>query len=124
MLFNESPDDSGYPRKAFIQVQDARRTSSALLDMISGLGINRDKGNNASTADAFYEAYQWFTGGKVHMGNKTATKHDTAAFTDATQEPAIASPGLGLRAATTSSTSPTASRRTTTTAALALLQRL
>ena len=93
MLFNESPDDSGYPRQAFIQVQNAS-DKQRLLDLISGLGINKDKGNNASTATAFYEAYQWFTGGKVYLGNKTATKHDKDAFTDATKS-LYRSPGLG-----------------------------
>ena len=53
----------------------------ALLDLISGLGINADKGNNASTATAFYEAYQWFLGGTVYLGNKTNGKNDPAAFT-------------------------------------------
>jgi type IV pilus assembly protein PilY1 len=93
MLFNESPDDSGYPRKAFIRVSTSAEKQT-LLDLISGLGINRDKGNNASTATAFYEAYQWFTGGTVYLGNKTATKHDAAAFTDSGKTRYV-SPGLG-----------------------------
>jgi type IV pilus assembly protein PilY1 len=93
MLFNESPDDSGYPRKAFIHVS-TQAEKQALLDIISGLGINRDKGNNASTATAFYEAYQWFTGGAVYLGNRTATKHDAAAFTDSGKTRYV-SPGLG-----------------------------
>jgi type IV pilus assembly protein PilY1 len=93
MLFNESPDDSGYPRQAFVQITTAAQ-KQALLDMISGLGINRDKGNNASTATAFYEAYQWFSGGKVYLGNKTATKHDPKAFTDSSKS-VYQSPGLG-----------------------------
>ena len=81
MLFNESPDSSGYPRKAFIQVRTLA-DKLALLGLIRDLGINRDKGNNASTAEAFYEAYQWFSGSAVWLGNMTATKHDPAAFTD------------------------------------------
>jgi type IV pilus assembly protein PilY1 len=93
MLFNESPDSSGYPRKAFVTVSTAA-DKQALLDLISGLGINRDKGNNASTAEAFYEAYQWFTGNAVHLGNKTATKHDSAAFTDSNKTRYV-SPGVG-----------------------------
>ena len=48
MLFNESPDAGGYPRKAFFHVT-AAADKQALLDIISGLGINRDKTNNAST---------------------------------------------------------------------------
>jgi type IV pilus assembly protein PilY1 len=84
MLFNESPDSSAYPRRAFINVTTAAQKQT-LLDMISGLHINNDKGNNAATAEAFYEAYLWFTGGGVHFGNKTATKHDTAAFTDSSK---------------------------------------
>ncbi len=82
MLFNESPDSSGYPRKAFINVTTAA-DKQALLDLISGLQINGDKSNNASTAESFYEAYQWFAGSTVHNGNKTAAKHDPDAFTDA-----------------------------------------
>jgi hypothetical protein len=76
MMFNESPDDSGYPRKAFINVttQDQK---DELLKLISNLGINADKGNNASTATAFYEAYQWFLGGKVYLGNKTNDERAT-----------------------------------------------
>jgi type IV pilus assembly protein PilY1 len=58
------------------------------------MGINRDKGNNASTAEAFYEAYQWFTGSSVHLGSKTATKHDAAAFTDSSKARYV-SPGVG-----------------------------
>jgi type IV pilus assembly protein PilY1 len=93
MMFNESPDSSGYPRKAFVTVTTAA-DKQALLDLISGLGINADKGNNAATAEAFYEAYQWFTGGAVHLGNRTATKHDAAAFTDASKNRYL-SPGVG-----------------------------
>lgn len=93
MLFNESPDSAGYPRKAFVHVQSAA-DKQMLLNLISGLGVNRDKTNNASTAESFYEAYQWFTGGTVRMGNKTATKHDTAAFTDGGKTQYL-SPGVG-----------------------------
>jgi type IV pilus assembly protein PilY1 len=93
MLFNESPDESGYPRKAFIQVKtDADK--AALLKIISEFGINRDKTNNAQTAASFYEAYQWFTGGTVYQGDKTATKHDANAFTDSSKTKYV-SPGLG-----------------------------
>jgi type IV pilus assembly protein PilY1 len=93
MMFNESPDDSGYPRRAFVQVT-TEADKQALLKIISEFGINRDKGNNASTATAFYEAYQWFSGGAVYLGNKTATKHDATAFTDSGKTRYV-SPGLG-----------------------------
>ena len=93
MLFNESPDSSGYPRKAFFNVTTAA-DKQALLDVISGLRINADKGNNASTGEAFYEAYQWFLGAKVHLGDKTATKHDSDAFSDSSKTRYV-SPGLG-----------------------------
>ncbi len=66
----------------------------ALLNMISGLSIDGDKTNNASTAESFYEAYQWFAGSTVHLGNNTATKHDAAAFTDASKTRYV-SPGVG-----------------------------
>ena len=92
MLFNESPDASGYPRKAFFHVTTAA-DKQALLDTISGLKINADKSNNASTAESFYEAYQWFNGSTVHLGNKTATKHDAAAFTNASKTRYV-SPGV------------------------------
>ena len=93
MMFNESPDAGGYPRKAFFHVTDAAGRQ-AMLDVISGLGINRDKTNNASTGESFYEAYQWFMGSTVHKGNKTATKHDSAAFTDGTKTRYL-TPGVG-----------------------------
>ena len=93
MLFNESPDASGYPRKAFFHVTIAA-DKQALLDIISGLGINRDKTNNASTGESFYEAYQWFLGSTVHLGNKTAAKHDAAAFSDSSKTRYV-SPGVG-----------------------------
>jgi len=84
MLFNESPHASGYPRKAFVNVATAA-DKQALLDIISGIGINADKTNNASTGESFYEAYQWFLGSTVHLGNKTTAKLDAAAFTDASK---------------------------------------
>ena len=71
-----------------------RGDKQALLDTINGLRINADKSNNASTAESFYEAYQWFTRLDVHLGNKTATKHDPAAFTDASKTRYV-SPGVG-----------------------------
>jgi type IV pilus assembly protein PilY1 len=92
MLFNESPDSSGYPRKAFFHVTTAA-DKQALLDIISGLKINADKSNNPATAESFYEAYQWFAGSTVHRGNKTATKHDPAAFTDGSKTRYV-SPGV------------------------------
>ena len=93
MLFNESPDASGYPRRAFFHVTSAA-DKLALLNTITGLKINADKSNAASTAESFYEAYQWFAGSTVHLGNKTATKHDAAAFTDASKTRYV-SPGVG-----------------------------
>ena len=93
MLFNESPDAGGYPRKAFFHVTDAAGKQE-LLNIISGLGINRDKTNAASTGESFYEAYQWFMGSTVHLGNKTTTKHDSAAFSDSSKTRYL-SPGVG-----------------------------
>jgi type IV pilus assembly protein PilY1 len=81
MLFNESPDAASYPRQAFINVgSDADK--QRLLDFISKLNINNDKGNNPSTAEAFYEAWLYFTSNTVRYGNRTASKHDEKAFTD------------------------------------------
>ena len=93
MLFNESPDDSGYPRKAFIQVT-SQADKQVLLNLIAGLDIGADKTNNPSSATTFYEAYRWFTGGTVYLGNKTATKHDVHAFTSSAKTTYV-SPGLG-----------------------------
>ncbi len=93
MLFNESPDASGYPRKAFFRVTTAA-DKQAMLDVMSGLRINADKTNAASTAESFYEAYQWFMGSTVHLGYKTATKHDPAAFSDSSKTRYV-SPGAG-----------------------------
>jgi type IV pilus assembly protein PilY1 len=93
MLFNESPDDGGYPRQAFVNVK-TEGDKTTLLNLISGLDRDNDKTNNASSATTFYEAYQWFTGGKVHLGNKTASKHDPLAFTDSSKT-TYESPGLG-----------------------------
>jgi type IV pilus assembly protein PilY1 len=93
MLFNESPDSSGYPRKAFVNIT-SQTDKQALLNLIAGLGINADKSNNASTALSFYEAYQWFTGSAVYLGNKTASKNDPAAFTSSSKT-TYRSPGLG-----------------------------
>jgi type IV pilus assembly protein PilY1 len=112
MLFNESPDEGGYPRKAFVQVK-SQDDKDALLKVISEFGINRDKTNNAQTAASFYEAYQWFTGGNVYLGNRTATKHDSAAFTDSSKT--STSPGLGC-ARNHIITSLMANRRTATPA--------
>jgi type IV pilus assembly protein PilY1 len=81
MLFNESPDSASYPRQAFINVQSAAQKQQ-LLDFISGLNINSDKGNNPATAEAFYEAWLYFTSNTVRYGNKTPAKHDVNAFTD------------------------------------------
>ncbi len=92
MLFNESPDNGGYPRKTFLHVTTAA-DKQVLLNIISGLSIGGDKTNNASTAETFYEAYQWFAGSTVHLGNKTATKHDAAAFTNASKTRYV-SPGV------------------------------
>nr|MBA2411309.1 pilus assembly protein PilY [Burkholderiaceae bacterium] len=84
MLFNEGSDSAGYPRRAFFNVTTAA-DKQALLNLFSGLQINADKTNNPSTGEAFYEAYQWFSGGTVRYGNRTAAKHDPAAFTDSSK---------------------------------------
>ncbi len=93
MLFNESPDSAGYPRLAFIHVQSAA-DKQTILNMIAGLGINADKGNNASTAETFYEAWLWFNSSAVRLGNKTATKNDPNAFANAAKT-LYRGPGIG-----------------------------
>ena len=43
--------------------------------------------NNASSATTFYEAYQWFLGGTVYLGNKTnGQARPVHAFTDSAQD--------------------------------------
>ncbi len=93
MMFNESPDSAGYPRQAFVNITTAAQ-KTALLNMIAGIGINADKTNNASTAEAFYEAWLYFSSNQVRYGNRTATKHDTAAFSDSSKS-RYAGPGVG-----------------------------
>ena len=93
MLFNESPDAASYPRQAFINVtSEAQKTQ--LLNFIAQLNINNDKGNNPATAEAFYEAWLYFTSNTVRFGNKTATKHDTNAFTDGSKTRYAGSPAI------------------------------
>jgi type IV pilus assembly protein PilY1 len=93
MLFNESPDSASYPRQAFVNITTSAQ-KQALLNLISGLQINADKGNNAATAEAFYEAWLYFTSDQVRYGNRTATKNDPAAFTDSSKS-RYAGPGVG-----------------------------
>ena len=59
MFFNESPNSSGYPRQAFISIT-TEIEKDALLARIASWHILNDKGNNAATAEAFYEAWLWF----------------------------------------------------------------
>ncbi len=114
MLFNESPEDSGYPRKAFIRVSsDADKTT--LLNLIAGLDRDNDKTNNASSATSFYEAYQWFTGGAVYQRQQDRNQARRGRIHRRQQDAVPVSRGSAARA-TTSSTSPTARLRTTTTA--------
>jgi type IV pilus assembly protein PilY1 len=77
MLFNEGNTNSGYPRSRFLPLTAANKT--ALLNLIRNLGINADKTNNASTAEAFYEAFQMFAGAEIWKG-KSTNKADSLAF--------------------------------------------
>jgi type IV pilus assembly protein PilY1 len=84
MLFNESPDSSGYPRQAFIHVTTAA-DKQTLLDLISGLKINGDKSNNASTAESFYESLSVVCRRCGSQGKQDCDKHDPNAFADASK---------------------------------------
>jgi type IV pilus assembly protein PilY1 len=78
MLFNESPNSASYPRQAFVNVTTQARKDE-LLKFIADLHILNDKGNNAATAEAFYEAWLYFTSSAVRLGRGTP-KFDPAAF--------------------------------------------
>jgi type IV pilus assembly protein PilY1 len=77
MLFNESPAaiSGGYPRKALTALTAANKASFKTL--ISGLGINDDKGNNAAFAKSLYEAFLYFSGATPYRGT-SGTKWDHA----------------------------------------------
>ncbi|MBF0444368.1 MAG: hypothetical protein HQL68_02170 [Magnetococcales bacterium] len=65
MLFPETGggnvgDDGGYVRFGIRQMTSANKT--VLSDVVNGLGKLADKGNNASTALAMYEAYLYYAG--------------------------------------------------------------
>lgn len=94
MFFNESPYSSGYPRQAFITIT-TQTEKDALLAQIASWHINNDKGNNAATAEALYEAWLWFRGDRVHLGDKTVSKNDPNAFIDGTARTTYLSPGIG-----------------------------
>ena len=66
-----------------------------LLAKIASWHINNDKGNNPATAEAFYEAWLWFRGERVHLGNKTVSKNDSNAFIDGDARTTYKSPGVG-----------------------------
>ena len=88
------PNDSGYPRQAFTTIT-SQTEKDALLAKIASFHIINDKSNNASTAEAFYEAWLWFRGERVHLGNKTVSKNDSNAFIDGTARTTYKSPGIG-----------------------------
>ena len=94
MLFNESPDSSGYPRKAFFHVRSAADKQAPARPHHRPRHQPRQGQQRRRPAEAFYEAYQWFAGSTVWLGNKTATKHDPAAFTDGGKTRYV-SPGIG-----------------------------
>jgi type IV pilus assembly protein PilY1 len=94
MFFNESPFSSGYPRQAFINVT-TETEKQQLLARIAAWHILNDKGNNAATAESFYEAWLWFKGDTVHLGNKTVTKLDDEAFVNGSARTKYRSPGIG-----------------------------
>jgi type IV pilus assembly protein PilY1 len=94
MFFNESPYSSGYPRQAFINIT-TQPEKDALLARIASWHILNDKGNNPATAEAFYEAWLWFRGERVHLGDKTVSKNDPDAFIDGTARTTYKSPGIG-----------------------------
>jgi len=77
MLLNESPNNGGYPRKAFTAL--TTNNKAALKTLISGLTIGGDKGSNADFARSLYEAYLYFKGMTPYQG-ALAPKRDTAAF--------------------------------------------
>ena len=85
MMFPEtgSPNDSvdgGYVRFGVRQMTATNK--NALATMVGNLGINADKGNNATTGLAFYEAYLYF-GAKPAVAGFGKIKRDFAGNTGA-----------------------------------------
>lgn len=78
MLFNESPASvsGGYPRIAFTPVSATNKIS--LKAAIAALDGQADKGNNAASAKALYEAFLYL-GGQAPYRGTAGTKWDRAA---------------------------------------------
>lgn len=78
MLFNESPASisGGYPRIAFTPVSATNKV--ALKAAIAALDGQADKGNNAASAKALYEAFLYL-GGEAPYRGTAGTKWDRAA---------------------------------------------
>jgi hypothetical protein len=99
MLFNESPDDSGYPRQAFIQVKD-EVGKKLLLEMISGQPRRSTRLTSGSPAARSTLA--------TRPPPSTTRRRSPTRASRCTSRRDSAAP------ATTSSTWPTAHRRTAT----------
>lgn len=76
MLLNESPNNGGYPRRAFTPLTTTNK--AVLKTLIKGLTIGGDKGSNADFSRAMYEAYLYFKGLTPAEGTK-GSKWDSAA---------------------------------------------
>ena len=91
--------DGGYMKFGVRQMTSANKT--ALSTMVGNLHITNDKGNNATTSLAMYEAYRYF-GGKASIASYGKVKTDFAGNT--TGNPLAASlAGNALPASPTSS---------------------
>lgn len=76
MLMNETPNDGGYPRKAFVPVTTDNK--AALKTLIASLTRNGDKGSNADYGQALYEAYLYFKS-MAPLNGTVGSKWDSAA---------------------------------------------
>lgn len=76
MLMNESPNDGGYPRKAFTPL--TTNNKAILKQLISGFRVRGDRGNNADFSRAMYEAYLYYKGLRPAEGTK-GSKWDSLA---------------------------------------------
>jgi type IV pilus assembly protein PilY1 len=89
ILLNESPDNGGYPRKAFTPL--TTNNKAVFKTLIKSLTIGGDKGSNADFAKAMYEAYLYIKGLAPYQG-AVAPKRDTSAISGGRYvSPALAS---------------------------------
>ena len=93
MLFNESPDSSGYPRKAFFHVTTAA-DKQALLNIISGLRSMPTRATMHRRPKLFTRRTSGSPARPFIWGTRRRPSTIAAAFTDASKTRYV-SPGVG-----------------------------